>query len=139
MDLARVSLILCVFLLAVCLVFSVSALTVLRNAVSEADRVRVKAQDLLNDFGDQMDQLKEPESTQPPDGEGSVPVDILCDSFCMRESEGKIAIYTSDGYLVRQLDIMVDTLPEADRSALKEGIYLSSWKELLALVQDYTG
>ena len=138
MDLARVSLILCVFLLAVCLVFAVSALTVLRNAVSEAERVRVEAQDLLEDFGDRIDQIKEPESTKEPD-ESTVPVDILCDSFCMRESEGKIAIYTSDGYLVRQLDIAVDTLPEADRNALRDGICVSSWKELLALIQDYTG
>jgi len=49
----------------------------------------------------------------------------------------KIAIYTSDGYLVKTLDLVVDTLPEADQSALREGISVSSWREVLALIQDF--
>ncbi len=137
MDFPRIALILCVFLLAVCLVFSISALTVLRNAVSEADQVRKEAQELLADFEEQLREQEELNGQDPADP--SIPVDVLYDNFCMRESGGRIAIYTSDGYLVRILDVMVDTLPESDRKALQDGISVSSWKELLALIQDYTG
>lgn len=135
MDFPRIALMLCVFLLAVCLVFSISALTVLRNAVSETDQVRKEAQELLADF---EQQLREDEADGQSPTAPSIPVDVLYDSLCMRESEGRIAIYTSDGYLVRILDVSVDTLPEADRKALRDGISVSSWKELLALIQDYT-
>ena len=138
MDSTRIILMLCVFLLSICLVFSISALMVLRNAVEEADRVRVDAKGLLDDF--QSSLKKQEESTggqESPDP--SISVDVLYDTFCMRESGGKIAIYTSEGYLVRILDVSVDTLPEADRNALRTGITVSSWKELLALIQDYTG
>ena len=137
MDFSRIVLLLCILLLAVCLVFSISALMVLRNAVSETDRMRVEAQELLEDFGGYLrDQQLEAggEADEP-----SVPVDVLYDSLCVRESGGKIAVYTADGYLVRQFDVAVDTLPEADRKALQDGISVSSWKELLALIQDYTG
>ncbi|MDY3864041.1 MAG: hypothetical protein SOZ51_08050 [Eubacteriales bacterium] len=40
MNRTRIILILCVFLLCACLVFAVTALTVLRNAVAETGQVR---------------------------------------------------------------------------------------------------
>ena len=137
MDFSRIALLLCVLLLAVCLVFSISALMVLRNAVSETDQMRMEAQEMLDDFGGYLkdQELNAGEEETAP----TVPVDVLYDTFCIRESGGKIAVYTADGYLVRLFDVPVDTLPEADRKALQEGISVSSWKELLALIQDYTG
>lgn len=137
MDFSRIALLLCVLLLAVCLVFSISALMVLRNAVSETDQMRLEAQEMLDDFGGYLkdQELNAGEEETAP----TVPVDVLYDTFCIRESGGKIAVYTADGYLVRLFDVPVDTLPEADRKALQEGISVSSWKELLALIQDYTG
>lgn len=69
--------------------------------------------------------------------EKSVDADVLYDVFCVRETRGKIGIFTSEGYLVRMLDVDVSTLPEADRSALAEGIAVTSWGELIALIQDY--
>lgn len=69
--------------------------------------------------------------------EKSVDADVLYDVFCVRETRGKIGIFTSEGYLVRMLDVDVSTLPEADRSALASGIAVTSWDELIALIQDY--
>ena len=66
------------------------------------------------------------------------PADILVQEFCVRESNGTVAIYTGDGYFVRYLDVEVALLPHEDQEALKRGILLSSWKELLALIEDYT-
>ena len=137
MDFSRIALLLCVLLLAVCLVFSISALMVLRNAVSETDQMRLEAQEMLDDFGGYLKDQEMNAGEEEPDP--TVPVDVLYDTFCIRESGGKIAVYTADGYLVRLFDVPVDTLPEADRKALQEGISVSSWKELLALIQDYTG
>lgn len=134
MDLSRILSVLCLFLLAICLVFSVTALTALRNAVSETDRMRSDAESLLEEL------KKQPQESIPPEEDKeSVPVDILYESFCMRECGGKIAIYTADGELVRILELPVETLPEADRAALQSGISLSSWKEVLALIEDYGG
>ena len=137
MDRSRIVLLLCILLLSVCLVFAVTALMVLRNAVSETDRVRVQAQELLDSLSGELEQALQAGGTNAP--AESVPADVLYDSLCIRESGGKIAVYTADGYLVRLFDVRVDTLPEADRAALREGISVSSWKELLSVIQDYTG
>lgn len=137
MDRSRIVLLLCILLLSVCLVFAVTALMVLRNAVSETDRVRVQAQELLDSLSGELEQALQAGGTNAP--AESVPTDVLYDSLCIRESGGKIAVYTADGYLVRLFDVRVDTLPEADRAALREGISVSSWKELLSVIQDYTG
>lgn len=134
MNLSRILSVLCLFLLTICLVFSVTALTALRNAVNETDRMRSDAESLLEEL---KKQPQEPIS--PEEDKESVPVDILYESFCMRECGGKIAIYTADGELVRMLELPVETLPEADRAALQSGISLSSWKEVLALIEDYGG
>ena len=86
MDLSRILSVLCLFLLAICLVFSVTALTALRNAVNETDRMRSDAESLLEEL---KKQPQEPIS--PDEDKESVPVDILYESFCMRECGGKIA------------------------------------------------
>ena len=135
MDISRIISVMCVFLLAVCLILSISALTVLRNTVDESTKACLEVQAFLDSMDEEL------KVTDPPSAEteesNSVPVDVLYENFCMREANGKIAVYTSDGYLIRLLDVSVETLPEADQTALRQGICVSSWKEILALMQDF--
>lgn len=135
MDISRIISVMCVFLLAVCLIFSISTLTVLRNAVDESNRACREAQDFLEKMGDQLKEIESP--VEDAEVDNSIPTDVLYEQFCMREVNGRIAIYTVDGYLIRLLDVSVKTLPEADQAALREGICVSSWKEILALMQDF--
>lgn len=138
MNWTRVILAVCAFLLAICLTFAITALTSLRNAVAETGRVKAEAEELLEGLEhalrtDQTDQADEELKT-----DGAQQVGVLYDQFCVREIGGRVAIYTGSGELVRLTDIWVAALPAADRKALAEGIRFSSWKEVLALMQDLT-
>ena len=57
MNWTRLILILCVFLLCACLVFAITALTALRNAVAESGQVRRDAQYILTGM---VDLLRDP-------------------------------------------------------------------------------
>ena len=58
--------------------------------------------------------------------------------YYAREYRDKIGIFYVDGSLYQVLDTYVKTLPEADRSLLREGIYLEDEKALRGLIEDYT-
>lgn len=58
-------------------------------------------------------------------------------SCILRTSNGKIGIFTTDGYLIRTLEVDLRTLPESDRSALEAGIWVSSRAELLERLEDF--
>ena len=58
--------------------------------------------------------------------------------YYAREYRDKIGIFYVDGSLYQVLDTYVKTLPEADRSMLREGIYLEDEKALRGLIEDYT-
>ncbi len=68
-----------------------------------------------------------------------VEADILFDSIVLREKDGKIAVFSPDGVCLHTLDILVSTLPESDRLALSNGITVHSWRELIALIEDFGG
>jgi hypothetical protein len=123
MDLTKLFLILCVVLLCVSMIFCFSTYLFVHQTWV-----------LVNDEKGQSESAPDQSISQPND----TPTDILVQTFCVRETEGRIAIYTGDGYLVRYLDVEVSLLPSEDQEALKHGITLSSWKELLALIEDYT-
>ena len=137
MNRTRIILILCVFLLCACLVFAVTALTVLRNAVAETGQVRRDAQSMLDDMEDVLRQARTDPPKQPEDSGDAQQVGVLYDRFCIRESNGRVAVYTESGELVRLTDIPVATLPRSDRDALRDGIRFTSWKEVLSLLQDW--
>lgn len=137
MNRTRIILILCVFLLCACLVFAVTALTVLRNAVAETGQVRRDAQSMLDDMEDVLRQARTDPPKQPEDSDNAQQVGVLYDRFCIRESNGRVAVYTESGELVRLTDIPVATLPRSDRDALRNGIRFTSWKEVLSLLQDW--
>lgn len=137
MNRTRIILILCVFLLCACLVFAVTALTVLRNAVAETGQVRRDAQSMLDDLEDVLLQARTDSQKQPEESRDARQVGVLYDRFCIRESNGRVAVYTESGELVRLTDIPTATLPRSDRDALRNGIRFTSWKEVLSLLQDW--
>ena len=135
MDISRIISVTCVLILALCLILSVCVMSFLKNAVTESTAACAQMQSLLERANEQLESPKPPIEDTKVDN--SIPADVLYHQFCMREANGKIAIYTSDGYLVQILDLTVAALPEADQSALREGICVSSWREVLALMQDF--
>ena len=59
-------------------------------------------------------------------------------SFVLRAYEGKIGVFTAEGYLIQTVDIDIQTLPAVDRNALeKDGISVFSKKELDAKIEDF--
>ena len=131
MDTAKILIILCCFILIVCLTFCISTLTVLRNTIDESRAVQTEAAGLVDEMESLL--LDYRENSIPVLGDTSD-----TDHFVLRELDGRIGIYTIDGYLLHVLNVSVDTLPQADREALTAGIPLSSWKELISWIQDYT-
>lgn len=138
MNRTRIILILCVSLLCVCLVFAITALTALRNAIAETGQVRRDAQSMLSELDVALRENQDAAAgtTKSDDAQQ---VGVLYDRFCVRESGGQVAVYTESGELVRLTDISVSALPKSDRDALRDGIRFTSWKEVLALLQDWEG
>ncbi len=136
MNRTRIILILCVSLLCVCLVFAITALTALRNAIAETGQVRRDAQSMLSELDVALRENQDA-AAGTSKSDDAQQVGVLYDRFCVRESGGQVAVYTESGELVRLTDISVSALPKSDRDALRDGIRFTSWKEVLALLQDW--
>ena len=139
MDISKLLSILCCFILTVCLTLCISTLVVLRNAIDENSAVNGEAEALVDKLDGCIDELNEA-ITQKDSVSASVDTDTdvnIEGGFFLRESNGVIGVYTTDGTLLHLLDVSVNTLPSADREALKKGIKVSSWRELISLIQDY--
>ena len=130
----------CAFVLVVCLTLSITTLTVLRNAMEENDSLQEEAAALVGNLNTCIGEMNEMlvDDSIPTGSDTSIPSNTDTDRFCIRAINGQIGIYTTDGYLVRLLDVSVDTLPQKDRDALNEGILVNSWRDLIAIIQDYT-
>ena len=140
MDASKILLVICAFTLIVCLTLCITALAVLRNAVAENSVLQSEASVLVEQLDGFVERI---EGVSESGGDGSIEVggkepSLSASGFCLRETNGKIGVYTADGYLVKLLEVSVSTLPKAARDALKEGICAASWEELLALIADYT-
>ena len=137
MDLSRFFTILCAFLLLICLTFSITALVALRNVIAE-NRVlqnetmvlleRIKAIDTENKESVSVSTDKEPPYAEKAEADG----------YCMKAVSGIIGVFTKEGDPIRTLNTNVSLLPSPDREALEKGIFVETWKEMLALIQDYT-
>ncbi|HBF15103.1 MAG TPA: hypothetical protein DDW30_05380 [Clostridiales bacterium] len=138
MNRSRIILILCVSLLCVCLVFAITALTSLRNAIAETGQVRREAQSMLADLDVALRENQNTSAGAATDDDAQQ-VGVLYGHFCVRESGGQVAVYTDSGELVSLTGISVSALPKSDRDALRDGIRFTSWKEVLALLQDWGG
>ena len=58
--------------------------------------------------------------------------------YVVREYNGKIGVFSSDGGLLRTVSVMVSALPVKDRDALAAGIHVTSFSELNALLEDFS-
>ena len=140
MDTSKILLIICAFALIVCLTLCITTLAVLRNAVAENGTLQSEATVLVQKLDECVDRLDEvtPEQNASIEVSGGTDTTDTAEGFCLRESNGSIGVYTTDGYLVKLLDVSVSTLPFAARQALQKGITVGSWEELIGLIQDYT-
>ena len=139
MDASKILMILCCFVLTVCLTLCISTLVVLRNAIAENGTVQNDAKELVSELDGCVAELNEA-ITKNDSISASVNTDQtsgITGGFLIRESNGVIGVYSADGTLLRLLDISVNSLPAADREALAKGIKVNSWRELIALMQDY--
>ncbi|MBQ2734860.1 MAG: hypothetical protein IJF33_03425 [Clostridia bacterium] len=140
MDTSKILIILCCFILIVCLTLCISALVVLRNAIDEHGTVQSNAQVLVDCLDSCVADLNE---ALTKDDSISASADAEKDTtnsltFVLRETDGKIGVYSSDGTLLKRLNVLVSDLPKVERDALAKGISVSSWQELISIIQDYT-
>ena len=109
-----------IYLSCMCYSITHSLITTNRNPISNKDT-------------ENNIEITEKESTDIAKAAEAAPIYLLADT------EGKIGIYKNDDQNpVYILDVLVSTLPKSDRAMLKEGITVSSFEELVMLVQDYT-
>ena len=138
MDTAKILTALCAFLLIVCLVLSITALTVLRNAMDETEALQRRTEAIMSGLGDCVDALE-----KETDEEESVSTST--DTVAPKETAyrvlalgDKICVYDTEGSLIHVCDISITSLPQADREALAVGITLESWQAVRTLLTDYT-
>ena len=135
--------ILCAFLLIVCLCISVTTLCALRNALDENELLQQRTEELLAELDRSvlaMDAIAEDavqvlaNQNQSPTTEEKSPT-----VYRLRSTGENIGVYTADGNLIKLLDVHPKTLPTEIQRMLAEGISLSSWNELVEMIQDITG
>lgn len=78
--------------------------------------------------------IERSESNVPVQGD----VSAKTAKYTVKEIEGRIGIFSSDGSLIRLLPVIVEFLPEADRKLLSDGIDLYDDASLASLIEDYS-
>ena len=58
--------------------------------------------------------------------------------WIVREYRGQIGIFSEDDTLVKTINVYIKTLPETDRILLKEGIRVTSERQLYSIIEDYS-
>lgn len=60
-------------------------------------------------------------------------------AYIVREYEGRVAVFSADNETEPEmvLETLVKYLPDYDRSQMQEGIKVSDYKELVALIEDF--
>jgi hypothetical protein len=58
--------------------------------------------------------------------------------YVIREHNGKVAVFYHDGRLFKAYDVLVSTLPEYDKTQLKQGVYAETFQKMRSLIEDYT-
>lgn len=135
--------VLCVFLLTVCLCISVTTLCALRNAPNENELLRQRTEELLEELDRSvlaMDAITE-DAVQvlANQNQDSMTEEKNPTVYRLRSTGENIGVYTADGNLIKLLDVHPKTLPTEIQRMLAEGISLSSWDELVEMIQDITG
>ena len=57
--------------------------------------------------------------------------------YLVREHEGIIGVFNTDGELLYTVDVYIKTLPLSDRELLRQGIHAKDRSELLEILGDY--
>ena len=139
MNTTRIFCVLCVLLMMICLALSVTSMLVLHNTNQKENEWNERAallEEVLTNTQDREEETDTEETTEPPSSP-SLETDILYQRLCIRAVNGKIAVYSEDGYLIRTVNVDVKTLPTKEQKALEKGIYVDSWRELIDLIRDY--
>lgn len=77
--------------------------------------------------------ISEPVLSSAPSEPSSIP-----SGYWLRELNGRLAVFRSgEAEPVKVLDFHVAALPEADRAALKKGIFVPDDRSLAQLIEDY--
>ena len=138
MDATKIFCVLCAFLLIICISLSIASVVVLEQFSTENQKWQSLATALLDNQYTIASDLSDKEKNPPLESaEETIDADVLYNRLCVREINGKIGVYSEDGYLIRTVNVATKTLPTREQEALKRGIYVNSWKELLSLIQDY--
>lgn len=58
--------------------------------------------------------------------------------YSIKEYDGIIGVYDVTGELMYTVEVYIKTLPEKDRELLKNGIFATSYGELVEILGDYT-
>lgn len=58
--------------------------------------------------------------------------------WIVKEHERRVGVFSENGVLLELLEIYTNTLPEADRRMLREGITVTTRSDLYALIEDYS-
>lgn len=129
----RLLILLCGAILAVCLVLSITALTALRNTVDETADVNMQTKALLCDLQTAIDETENAVPVVSIESEKKTGSD-----FCMKSVGDHVEIYTEGDLLVRRVEINPETLPKKDRELLEAGIHRDTFREMLALIRDFS-
>ena len=141
MDANKAFTILSGFLLIICLVLSITALTVMRNAVEESKAWQTRAQTLVNELNECVQAHTEKDSlpVSKPNEESSANVDSHALGLTLRIEGEKLFICTEQGFLLYLPNIPSQTLSPETKEQLERGIVVNSWEELFSLLQDLEG
>ena len=142
MDKAKWTVVLFGSIFSICTLLSIFSFLLVYSTAKQCELQMQNAEDFLQSVNEQVDRIELSiiaNKEEAPTNDESVETDILYERFLIREVNEKIGVYTEEGYLIRTLPVNVQTLPESDRIALQTGIEVNSWRELIALIQDYEG
>ena len=146
MDKTKWFLVVCSLIMAASLFFSAASVVLLLKMEREMEEYEEEFEQTIKSINADVKSAKQTlasiltkvEAFQSTDqNDANAEAGVLFDRLCIRESDGKIGVYTEDGFLIRTIDISIQTLPEADREALSQGITVNSWRELISLIEDF--
>ena len=138
MDTSKFFTVLCAILLLICLCLTLATVAVLRFTLNKAQGMQESAAVLSDVILSQSPDTAPEEESAPPLPDEDVAADILYGSFVLKERNGEIGVYGEDGRLIRTFAVRVSTLPREAREALRRGVTFHSWRELMALIEDYS-
>ena len=134
MDVSRMIVAICGFALSVCLFFSIGALSSLRHAMAENNNIQEEAEELIERLDTRLDELDSIQTDTQPLPTAKEEAE---ESYLICSVNRIIGVYNEKGDLLRVMDVSTDSLPQAERERLKEGIHADSWDEVELILQDY--